>query len=342
VKKLQEIVPKSLLNTHLPIIPFTHLLDYTGFKLPNLGLTMKIKQRLVIIGIISYFLVGITPVLGNSEEFVDEVIASVNGKIITEKELENEIFFTKSEWGLKNKKNLRKIVLEQMIEENLLLQEAKKEGLIVTSEMGEKIFSDFKRRSSKEEFEELKKRISTDEIKRILEDKILSSGVLSRQRKEIEKNIDVKEEDIQNFYFKLKQYLQGEGDKEGIEDFYQEYREKLEKTEKVKIVQIIAKNETQLKSILSSLGEEGVWFNLREIKPHLRKELLSLKNGGIKIIKEGGDFYRIIQLKGTKKILFVEWRERIEEYLKRERAEEYLKKWLEEIKSKAEIRIITK
>ena len=303
---------------------------------------MKIKQRIVTIGIVSFFLLGITPILGNSEELIDKVIASVNGKIITEKELKNEIFFRRSEWGLKNKDDLKKIVLEQIIEENLLLQEAEKKGLTITSKIKERIFSDFKSKFSKEEFEEIKKHISMDEIKRILGNKILSDGVIYRQKKEIEKDIDIKEEDMQDLYFKLKQYLQGEGDKEGIEDFYQEYREKLERTERIKIAQIIAKNETQLKSILSSLNEEGIWVNLIDIKPYLRKEIFPFKKGEVKIIKEGRDSYRIIKLKERKEFLFAEWRERIEEYLKRERTEEYLKKWLEEIKSKADIRIIIK
>jgi len=283
--------------------------------------------------------------MGNSEEIIDKVIASVNGKIITEKELENEIFLRKSEWELKNKENLRKIALEQMIEENLLLQEAEKEGLTLTSDIKEKIFSDFKRRFSKEEFEEIKKHISVDEIKRVWGNIVLSNGVLSRHKKEIEKNINIKKEDIKIFYFKLKQYLQGEGDKKGIEDFYQEYQDELEKTEKVKIVQIIVKSENQLKDTLSSLSErneEGIWLSLRDIKPDLREEMLSLKNGGIKIIKERGDSYRIIQLKGTKKLLFAEWEKRIEDYLKREKIKEHLKRWLKEVKSKAEIRIIAK
>jgi len=283
--------------------------------------------------------------MGNSEEIIDKVIASVNGKIITEKELENEIFLRKSEWELKNKENLRKIALEQMIEENLLLQEAEKEGLTLTSDIKEKIFSDFKRRFSEEEFEEIKKHISVDEIKRVWGNIVLSNGVLSRHKKEIEKNINIKKEDIKIFYFKLKQYLQGEGDKKGIEDFYQEYQDELEKTEKVKIVQIIVKSENQLKDTLSSLSErneEGIWLSLRDIKPDLREEMLSLKNGGIKIIKERGGSYRIIQLKGTKKLLFAEWEKRIEDYLKREKIKEHLKRWLKEVKSKAEIRIIAK
>jgi len=306
---------------------------------------MKIKQKIVTIGIVSSLLIGITFIMGNSEEIIDKVIASVNGKIITEKELENEIFLRKSEWELKNKENLRKIALEQMIEENLLLQEAEKEGLTLTSDIKEKIFSDFKRRFSEEEFEEIKKHISVDEIKRVWGNIVLSNGVLSRHKKEIEKNINIKKEDIKIFYFKLKQYLQGEGDKKGIEDFYQEYQDELEKTEKVKIVQIIVKSENQLKDTLSSLSErneEGIWLNLRDIKPNLREEMLSLKNGGIKIIKERGDSYRIIQLKGTKKLLFAEWEKRIEDYLKREKIKEHLKRWLKEVKSKAEIRIIAK
>jgi len=306
---------------------------------------MKIKQKIVTIGIVSSLLIGITFIMGNSEEIIDKVIASVNGKIITEKELENEIFLRKSEWELKNKENLRKIALEQMIEENLLLQEAEKEGLTLTSDIKEKIFSDFKRRFSEEEFEEIKKHISVDEIKRVWGNIVLSNGVLSRHKKEIEKNINIKKEDIKIFYFKLKQYLQGEGDKKGIEDFYQEYQDELEKTEKVKIVQIIVKSENQLKDTLSSLSErneEGIWLSLRDIKPDLREEMLSLKNGGIKIIKERGGSYRIIQLKGTKKLLFAEWEKRIEDYLKREKIKEHLKRWLKEVKSKAEIRIIAK
>lgn len=285
---------------------------------------------------------------------VDEVVAVVNGEIITQRQLDQVIFLTGA--------NLR---IEDIIEDFILCQEAAKEGISLSSETVEKALAEIKADFSDAEFEQALAQggLTAGEYKKWLRRKILRDRLIYQKEKEIDKKIRIKDTEIREFYLNLKKYLDGQDSSEaGVARFYQRHKKNLTNAGKVQIAQVIVKSKAaadlvfqQLKkgenlaalvrkfSLDNNLGGELGWISLREIKPSLRAALLPLKEGqAIKVKEEKEDFYRIIQLKKRKKLDVDSCEGEIEKYLKEEKKKEHLEEWLKELTTKVEIRIIKK
>jgi len=99
-------------------------------------------------------------------ELVDRVIATVNGKIITEGELQREIFLVRKELGIENG-DLEKKVISQMIDDSLLEQEAEERKIKVSSLEVEETVEKIRGNLSEEKFLEIlrKEGLSLDEFK---------------------------------------------------------------------------------------------------------------------------------------------------------------------------------
>jgi len=294
-------------------------------------------------------------------ELIDRVIATVNGKIITEAELQREVRIVKKEVGKENK-DLEKKVLQQMIDNSLLEQEAEKESIKVSPLEVEKAVEKIKKNFSKERFLQIlsEQGISLDELKEKLKGQILRERLLSKKANEIRQGIRIREEEVRNFYQRLKAYLQGEGKKEeDIIRFYQRYQEKLKQ---VQIAQIVVKGKDKAQRIsyllekgkdfstmaenfsLTPEAKEGGnlgWFSFFQIKPSLREEILKLKKGDVsKMLKIKDDYYRFIKVKDKRELLFSKWRQKVKDYLSQIKIEEAIQNWIAKLRSKSQIIII--
>jgi parvulin-like peptidyl-prolyl isomerase len=289
-------------------------------------------------------------------ELIDQVVAVVNGEIITQRQLDQVIFLTGGNLGM-----------EEVIENFILCQEAKEKGISVSSETVEKALAEIKRDFSAHEFEQALSQsgLSVREYQEWLERKILRDRLWYQKGKEIDKKIRIKDPEIREFYLKLKKYLRGEDISEAqVSQFYRGHQKNLTNTGKVQIVQVIVKSKAMADAILqqlkkgeswaalarkfslnNSIGQEGKlgWISLREIKPNLRAVILPLKEGeAIKVEEENEDFYRIIQLRKRKELDFKSCEREIEKYLKEEKKKKALQEWLKELMVNSEIRIIKK
>ena len=327
-------------------------------------------------GIFSFFVVFLI-VIGTKfacgDELIDEVVAVVNGEIITQRQLEQVIFLSGGNWEF-----------EDIIEDFILYQEAEREGISVSSETVEKALVEIKADISDAEFEQalaqggltvneykkwlrketLRRRLIYQKEKSLI--KLSDSGFISlrliyQKEKEVDKKIRIKDREIREFYLKLKKYLDGQDISEaGVAQFYRSHKKNLANAGKIQIAQIIVKSKAtadlvlqQLKkgeslaalarkfSLDNNVGGELGWISLREIKPSLRAVILSLKEGEVvKVKEEKEDFYRVIQLKKRKELDFINCEKEIEEYLKEEKEKESMQEWLKELTTNSEIRII--
>ncbi len=292
--------------------------------------------------------------LAYSAELIDKIVAVVNGEILTERQLEQERFLNQGKWEIEN-----------MIDSCLFKQEAKKEGITVSSEVVEEYLSKIKANFSETEFELILRegKLSLAEYRGWLEGIFLQQILINQKRMQISEKIKVEEEELEEFYQKLKQYLQGE--REGEEEIKQfcYYEEELKDIGKIKIALIVipdkdsiltAENIFQLSkkrvdfSILArefsqgpnaEQGGELGPLRLKDLAPFLREVISFMRIGEIRLIKEKNLFY-IIQLKDRKELLFAQYRPIIEEYLRQERVEKGLQEWLGTLREKADIRII--
>lgn len=307
------------------------------------------------IWLLIFLWVGGLTSLAYSAELIDKIVAVVNGEIITQRQLEQERFLNKGKWEIEN-----------MIDSCLFKQEAKKEGITVSSEVVEEYLSKIKANFSETEFQlKLKEgKLSLAEYRGWLERMFLQQILINQKRMQISEKIKIEEEKLEDFYQKLKQYLQGEREgEEEIKQFYYYYEEELKDIGKIKIALIVIPDKDSILTAenIFQLSKKGADFStlarefsqgpnaeqggelgplrLKDLAPFLREVISSMKIEEIRLIKEKGLFY-IIQLKDRKELLFAQYRPIIEEYLKQERVEKSLQEWLGTLKEEAEIRII--
>lgn len=306
-------------------------------------------------GIFSFFVVFLI-VIGTKfacgNELIDEVVAVVNGEIITQRQLEQVIFLSGGNWEF-----------EDMIEDFILYQEAEREGISVSSETVEKALVEIKADISDAEFEQALAQggLTVSEYKEWLRRKILRDRLKYQKGEKIDKNIRIKDRETREFYLKLKKYLDGQDISEaGVAQFYRSHKKNLANAGKVQIAQIIVKSKAAADLVLqqskkeeslatlgtkfsldNNVGGELGWISLREIKPSLRAVIFPLKEGEVvKVKEEKEDFYRVIQLKKRKELDFINCEKEIEEYLKEEKEKESMQEWLKELTTNSEIRII--
>lgn len=242
----------------------------------------------------------------------------------------------------------KKEILESMIEEELLLEEAKKRKITVTEKEVESAFAKKEKRLSLEKLKEILKERETslEEFKERLKKEILLQKLIAEKIREIDKEIRIKKEDIKAVYTQLKQYIEGRGEMEKeAKGFYKIYQKELAEKSLVKIAYVVEKDKEKAETILQKFKKEEFpsqegWINLKEINPSLRKAILNLKEGEISnLIKMNGAFC-IVKLIKKKEFSLEEFKSKIENYLKREKEKGILEKWINDLKSKARIEIL--
>lgn len=297
------------------------------------------------------FWIGSSATFIYSAELIDRIVAIVNGEIITQRQLNQGRVIIKEGFGV-----------QDMIDICILGQEAKKEGIPINSQLIEERLSELEKKYSQTELETIlrESNLTIAEYREWMERISLQDGMIYQKRIQINEDIRVQKTEVDDFYLKLKRYLNGFSDSEKeVKEFYQIYQEELKEIEKVKIAYFIVKDETIADKIQERLeeGEDSALLveeislssesfreaeiNLRDVKPYLRKAIVSLKIGqASKLeVKENGSFW-VIQLKERREFFYSEHKDQIESYLRNKKGEENLQKWIEELREKAEVRII--
>jgi len=309
--------------------------------------------KLSYILLLVFFWIGSSATFTYSAELIEinRMVAVVNGEIITQRELEQGKFLNDGKWEI-----------EDAIDISILTQEAEKKGIPEDSKGIEEHLSAIEKEHSKEWLEAVLRQgnVTLAEYKEWLRKGSLRNGLISWKRREINEVLRVQEAEVDDFYLKLKRYLDGLSDSEKeVKEFYQIYQEGLEEIGKVKIAYFIVKDETIADKIQErleegedyalmveeiSLGSESfreAEINLRDIKPYLREAIVSLEIGQTNKleVKENGSFW-VIQLKERREFLYSEYKDQMESYLRNKEREERLQKWIKELREKAEVRII--
>jgi len=308
-----------------------------------------VPRRIKYILFLVFCWIGLSTAFTYSAELIDKIVAVVNGEIITQRELRQGKFVIDEKWGI-----------QDMIDFYILNQEAKKKGITVNSKVIEEHLSKLEENYSQTELEAILREgnLTLPEYKEWLRKMSLREGLIYRQSVQINEDTTVQNLEIEDFYLKLKRYLDGFSDyEEQVKEFYRAYQKELEEIGKVKIAHFIVKDEAKADEIQQRL-EQGEDFamlmqelplqeskvyeiNLRQIKPFMKEAILSLKTGQVCKIKEKeSNSFWIIQLIERKELIFSEYNVRIESYLKNKKSEENLQEWMKKKKEKAEVRII--
>ncbi len=297
------------------------------------------------------FWIGSSATFVYSAELIDRIVAVVNGEIITQRQLKQGKVIIKETFGV-----------QDMIDICILGQEARKKGIPIDSQWIEERLSELEKKYSQTELETIlrESNLTIAEYREWMERIFLQGGMIDQKRIQIKEDVRVQEAEVDDFYLKLKRYLDGFSDSEQeVKEFYQIYQEELEEIGKVKIAYFIVKDETIADKIQErleegedsallveeiSLGSESFRqgeITLRDIKPYLREAIVSLEIGQTRKleVKENDSFW-VIQLKERREFLYSEHKDQMESYLRNKKREERLQKWIKELREKADIRII--
>ncbi len=312
-------------------------------------------NRLPVLGVFLLFLVS-TQTL--AAQVFDEVVACVNGDIITKNQLKEEIHLLERETGkrIEGIKELEREVLQILIENTLLKQEAEKQGFTVSEMELQKTLENFQDEISQEKSEK--------EVKERVREKILREKLLNWKVKKLREKIWIEDDKIKDFFLSLKEYMRGISlpKDQNVINFYNTYKENLEEEEKLYIAQIIVKDKKRAGIIFQNLkegesfsslakkfsvgpgaekGGDVGWVKLSEIEDSLKSTLRMLEEGEFtKPLEVKQGYYRIIQVKERKEISFQRWEDKIRNYLLHIELSKLLQQWIKRLKEESFIQII--
>lgn len=273
---------------------------------------------------------------------VDKIVATVNGEPVTLSELERLLQPVYKQYEqvyhgeeLENfKVRARKELLEQLIENKLVLQYAKKEGISISEAAMEEELADVKDKfGSMEGFQDALKKegVTLEQYKKDLSNQLIVKGMIER---------DV--------------VSKSKVSPEEIEGYYNEHKDEFITPKMVHIGHILIKsNEKQAQNIYKQLSE-GADFSklasqyseagdpgfipLEQLKPELRSIVDSLKIGEYsKIIKTdiGWHIIKLNEMKEPKAVSLTEIWDDLEDKLFRRKLNQEHKKWITRLTSKA-------
>jgi peptidyl-prolyl cis-trans isomerase SurA len=318
------------------------------------------KKILFRFGIFLVFIYGLISV---SEAVVDRVVAVVNQEIITLSEVEKWMGPLKEEIQAEDRlekreqiREARRKILERLIEEKLIDQEAKKSGTKVTSKEIELALEDFKKRNTvtQEDLEKAlaKEGLDLEAFKKQIEKKIQRMKLVNSAIK-LESNPGEKE--LRDFYQKnIDRYRGTEYYRPSHILFHvpkgttpKEVREIRKKCQKV-LEKIKGGEDFGEMAVLFSedpsakdRGDLG-YFKKGELLPAFEKEALRLQIGEVSgIVRTDFGFHliKLLDRKGGNPLPFEEVKGKVQDDYYEQEVEKAFKQFLSSLKEKAIIEI---
>ena len=276
----------------------------------------------------------------------DKIVATVNREIITQKDLDDFMNFMYLQLSakyqgkeLEDKMNgVKPDLLNRLIEDKLILEEAKKENIQVDEARVKAKISEIKSNyPSEAEFQDalVKQGLTQADIEKRIREQLLIFEIIDLQ---IRKKIIVSPKEVT--------------------DFYEEHKEEFVQLETRRVNSLITKNEVLANKVISSLGQGA---NLDKISKEYSLELNDLgavKKGQLvkeiedvifnmdvgsisKAIKVGDAYYifKLGEILPLKKYNLVEVQEEIYYRLYELKMQEGLTRWLEDLRKKAYVEI---
>ena len=293
-------------------------------------------QRKIWLGLITLLMIGVISSITfaeKGEEKEKDIVAVVEGEEITKDVLVQRLI-----------KQFGKRILDQMADEILIAQAAKKEKVKVSKKELEKKLEETKKRfPNAEAFESMLERSGStlDDIRNQLRFQTLVEKIVAKKVKVTDKD---------------------------LKDHFEKNKKRLGEPEKVKLSHILVKTKEEAKQIKKELDEGAKFSQLAKEKsidegtkkkrgdlgflearqcrarfgPAFQKAAFALKKGGTsKPVKSRNGYHLILagEKKEAREAEFKKVKGQIEETLQRQKMMEEMRKWYDDLKEKAEIEI---
>jgi parvulin-like peptidyl-prolyl isomerase len=299
-------------------------------------------KRIISLG----FAVSLLICLPGALQAQDKAVAVVNNEIITQKDLNDFLNFTRMQYSrelngkeLEEKVNsVRQDLLQKLIEDKLMLQQARAEKVAVEPSRVKAKINDIKRRYALEselDRDLAKQGLVQADLENKIREQMLTFGIVEQK---VRSKISVKPEEVT--------------------EFYNQNKRQFVKPEERLLTLIIARDEKSAKSLAyflragekpESLAERYV-FTVDSLSvssgQHLRGEIedtvfklgLSEVSSPVEI---DGQYYIFIlkEVLGSRQMTLPESQEKIQAYLFEKKMQEKLNIWLDELKKQSYIKI---
>jgi peptidyl-prolyl cis-trans isomerase SurA len=300
----------------------------------------------------------------NSQAVVDRVVAVVNEEIITLSEVEKRSHPLQEEIQttdrLERRKRIHEIfrkVLDRLVEEKLIDQEAKKSGIKVSSKEVEAAVEEIRRKNAvnQEQFEQLlaAEGLTPEAFKQEIEKRLLRTKLVNWA---VKIEYKVGERELRDFYqrnadrYRINEsyrpshilfVIPKEATARQIQEIRKRCQEVLERIKKGEDFGELARLYSEDHSSAKDRGDLG-YFKKGELLPALEKEAANLKIGEVSgIIRTDFGFHilKLLDRKGGEPAPFEEIRERLQADYYEEEMERALQQFLTKLKEKAIIEI---
>lgn len=294
-----------------------------------------------------YFIAFLSVFIFTAQGFCeDKIVAVANNKVITEKEVSDYLEMVKLRLSLEYKDKdefnkafakEKKTALDSLIEDRLVVEEARKMKIQVPPELINKRLGEFiSRFKYKEDFENslIKRGLSISALKKKIEDKILMRQVINS---EVKSKVEVSPYEVTNFYSSHKKYFMSP---KGVR--YKAFKF-LQKTKAFQVYRELkkAKDAGIIADKYKDFLMEGVLYQ-DKVRSEF-KGILLLKRGEVsEPIGLGGEFYVFLIEEDipAKQRSLDEVKTAIWDALYQDKFNKALSKWLDGLKSKAVIKKI--
>jgi len=333
----------------------------TNTKKDKRGSKLKVKRtylnRLPLILLILVVFEGKGLVI--KAEIVDRIVAIVNDEVITLSELKKSAkFFLIKDSNKSDSKDFERKLLEEMVINKLLDQEARKKGISVDDEQINIAIREILKKSntSVDEFKKMlkKKDIGWDEYREMIKEQLIRYQLINI---EVNSHVTITEEDIKQYYETHMRDSEVHSDRVRIQqillvippDATQEKEKQImEKAEWIRKKLLEGEDFSEFARKYSqdpsadSDGDLG-YFAKGELRPEIEKVVFSMKAGEISPVIRSSVGYHIIKLLDYQKATSEEgWQLRkkeIEDVLFNIKAKERYQTWLEDLKKHSYIEI---
>jgi len=274
----------------------------------------------------------------------ETVVATVNGEVITLAELNRRVVPVRAEYRRGQPPKVRKGLadiqqefLEKLIEERLLLQEAKRRSLQVSPEEVAARLSEL--------WGEQKDKAGMPQERKVLEEQVRKELLINKLiQQEVAAKVEVSLEEAW--------------------EYYNTHKEEFHQPEQVRVQQIVVETEKEARDLLKklkrgadfgrlaeehSLGPEGHlggdlgYFSRGQMPEEFDAVAFKLKKKGqiseVFKSKYGFHIFKLVDKKPERYLEFEEVRDKIMERLRQKKAEEAFQEWLRELKARAKIKV---
>jgi len=276
----------------------------------------------------------------------DQVVAVVNNEIITQKDLNDFLNFIRMQYSrdLKGKELEEKVqgmkqdLLQRLIEDRLILQQAKNEKVIIEpSRVKARIIELKKRYPTESEFDDdlAKQGLVEADLENKIREQMLMYAVIQQK---VRDKIIVRPEEITDFYNKNKQQFLAPEERQLTMIISQDEKQAKELSYYLRLGQKLEELATRYAFTTNTLS---AWKG-EELRKEIEDTVFKLGMGEVsEAVKVDQQYYvfRLDNITASHELSLTQSQDKIQPYLFEKKMQESLTKWLDELKNQSYIKL---